>query len=75
MMGKETKENELSYIEMERVDAEVRWAGKGQGVQKVVKARMDNIFQAGELVSGILSMQKLDGCKGWCLQQEFSRIK
>lgn len=58
-MGKETKENELSYIKMERVNAEVRRAGKGQGVQKAVRARKDNIFQAGELVSLILSMQKL----------------
>lgn len=74
-MGKETKENELSYVEMERVNAEVRRAGKGQGVQKAVRARKDKHFQAGELVSGILSMQKWDGCKGWCLQQEFSRIK
>lgn len=30
MMGKETKENELSYVEMEHVSAEVRRAGKGQ---------------------------------------------
>lgn len=29
-MGKEAKENELSYIEMEHANAEVRRAGKGQ---------------------------------------------
>ncbi len=47
---------------MECVSAEVKRAGIG----KAVRAVNDTHFQAGQLLSRNLGMQKLDGCKGWC---------